>query len=316
MCETKKCPYCGETIKYEARKCRYCGEWLLPKDSVVPNKEGMIDGEKKTVHEDNVKDVEESIGTKQAVVVAKQPADSAKVEPQVSVVEKKYIYNSIPLRDGIFNIIMRFVLLYAIMENVVSICCDFSERFTFTVLAYLPSEFLVAVGFAIVANKMKEKIAEDLRTCSVLYAISFLLACLGMVLFTDLIQDSKKPGGVYKICGLLLLFYPYAMIKLGKSYKKCFSDSTLLYCFIAYVVLDVISMFMAIIQYGYVIPLWLTVSVDIASLVSSYFLFSFMAKTLTGQYLFNEGQYSKTDMRSVWILAFVTGVILAATSNL
>jgi len=25
---TKKCPYCGETIMKSAKKCRYCGEWL------------------------------------------------------------------------------------------------------------------------------------------------------------------------------------------------------------------------------------------------------------------------------------------------
>jgi hypothetical protein len=26
--DTKKCPYCGETILTAAKKCRYCGEWL------------------------------------------------------------------------------------------------------------------------------------------------------------------------------------------------------------------------------------------------------------------------------------------------
>ena len=28
MSETKKCPYCGETIMAEAEKCRYCRDWL------------------------------------------------------------------------------------------------------------------------------------------------------------------------------------------------------------------------------------------------------------------------------------------------
>lgn len=34
--ETKKCPYCGETIMAIAEKCRYCGEWLDEKEKPAP----------------------------------------------------------------------------------------------------------------------------------------------------------------------------------------------------------------------------------------------------------------------------------------
>lgn len=31
--KTRKCPYCGEEIPFEAKKCRYCGEWLTTNDA-------------------------------------------------------------------------------------------------------------------------------------------------------------------------------------------------------------------------------------------------------------------------------------------
>ena len=34
--DTKRCPYCGETIKTTAIKCKHCGEWLAEKPSATP----------------------------------------------------------------------------------------------------------------------------------------------------------------------------------------------------------------------------------------------------------------------------------------
>lgn len=66
--ETKKCPYCGETIMAIAKKCRHCGEWLIEKEVEEPSAKNEESAEIKKLSQQ-----EGELGTNEKTVLT-QPA--------------------------------------------------------------------------------------------------------------------------------------------------------------------------------------------------------------------------------------------------
>lgn len=104
--QMKKCPYCGEYIRYMAKKCRFCGEWLDEEHRKLHQTPTETPSIKNTKTESN----EQEDVTRQTV--NKNPKTERKKSQNGLIASRKFI--------GCFGIFLGATILIALLGAIAS----------------------------------------------------------------------------------------------------------------------------------------------------------------------------------------------------